>query len=281
MAKKRKTTTRSTSKGRSVKLKGRRVSRRPVDGRLSAALGKYVIPLTLLTVLLGATVFLAMSGYQTAASSSFFALRSVDVRGNERTAADDIKRIVTNSVERTGVWNADLGDIRTAIEKFPFVKAAAVSRVLPGGIRVNITERVPAAVVRLSQGNYLVDGDGTILALATDKNHDLPFVLVGWDEAKSEKAGTENLARLKMYKRMLDEWKQFDLASRVKEVNLSNPRDPIAVFEDSGNPIAVSLGKENLGKGLRSAIEAASGKGGKVKGVNAEGVFPVLQYRDQ
>jgi cell division septal protein FtsQ len=277
MAKKRKTTTRSTSKGRSVKLKGRRVSRRPVDGRLSAALGKYVIPLTLLTVLLGATVFLAMSGYQTAASSSFFALRSVDVRGNERTAGDDIKRIVTSSVERTGVWNADLSDIRTAIEKFPFVKAAAVSRVLPGGIRVNITERVPAAVVRLSQGNYLVDGDGTILALATDKNHDLPFVLVGWDEAKSEKAGTENLARLKMYKKMLDEWKQFDLASRVKEVNLSNPRDPIAVFEDSGNPIAVSLGKENLGKGLRSAIEAASGKGGKVKGVNAEGVFPVRQ----
>jgi cell division septal protein FtsQ len=281
MAKKRKTATRSTSKGRSVKLKGRRVSRRPVEGRLSAALGKYIIPLTILAVLLGATVFLALSGYQTAASSSFFALRSVDVRGNDRTAEDDIKRIVTTSVERTGVWNADLGDIRTAIEKFPFVKAAAVSRVLPGGIRVNVIERVPAAVVRLSQGNYLVDGDGTILALANGKNTDMPFVLVGWDEAKTEKAGTENLARLKMYKKMLDEWKQFDLASRVKEVNLSNPRDPVAVVEDSGNPIAVSLGKENLGKNLRSAIEAASGKGGKVKGVNAEGVFPVLQYRDQ
>jgi hypothetical protein len=126
----------------------------------------------------------------------------------------------------------------------------------------------------------LVDGEAAVLALANEKNNDLPFVLQGWDESKTEKAVTENLNRLKVYKKMLDEWKQFDLASRVKRVDLSNPRDPVAVIEDSGNQIAVTLGKENLGKSLKSAIEAASGKGGKLKGINAEGVFPVLQYNE-
>ena len=53
---------------------------------------------------------------------------------------------------KAGVWNADLADIRAKIEKFPFVKTAAVSMVLPSGIRVNITERIPAAVVHFSPG---------------------------------------------------------------------------------------------------------------------------------
>jgi cell division septal protein FtsQ len=282
MAKKKRATSNSRAKTRSVKLKGsRRVQKRAARGQITAAVGKYLLPMLITAVLLGATVFLAVSGYQTATASSFFGLRTVDVRGNERTPPEDIKRVVSASVEKTGVWNADLGEIRMAIEKFPFVKSAAVSRMLPGGIRVNVTERVPAAVVRLSSGNYLVDGDGTLLAIVKDKSSDFPFVLQGWDEAKTEKAGTDNLARLKVYKKMLDEWKQFDLVSRVKEVNLSNPRDPVAVIEDSGSPVAITLGRDGLGKSLRAAIEAVSGKGGAVKEVNAEGISPVLQYRDQ
>jgi hypothetical protein len=88
----------------------------------------------------------------------------------------------------------------------------------------------------------------------------------------------DNLARLKLYRKMLDEWKQFDLTSRVKEVNLANPREPVAVIEDSGRSITVTLAKDNLGKSLKTAIEAVSGKGARVKSVDAEGIYPVLQY---
>jgi cell division septal protein FtsQ len=278
MAKRKKQTTRSKTK--TTRARSRRVSRPSVAHGIGFAVGRYFLPLAAIVVLLGATVFIAASGYDTFARSSFFSLRNVDVRGVDRTPADDIKRVVSSSVEKTGVWNADLAEIRVAVEKFPFIKTAAVSRMLPGGIRVNVTERTPVAVVKLSSGNYLVDGEAAVLALANEKNNDLPFVLQGWDESKTEKAVTENLNRLKVYKKMLDEWKQFDLASRVKRVDLSNPRDPVAVIEDSGNQIAVTLGKENLGKSLKSAIEAASGKGGKLKGINAEGVFPVLQYNE-
>src|SRR5438046_388321 len=82
-------------------------------------------------------------------------------------------------------------------------------------------------------------------ATANDKNDKaFPFVLYGWDESKTEKAGPDNLARLKLYRKMFDEWKQFDLASRVKDVNLSNVRAPAATIEDSGRTIAVSLAKD-------------------------------------
>ena len=39
---------------------------------------------------------------------------------------------------------------------------------------------------------------------------------------------------MKVYKKMIDEWQQFSLAERVKQVNLANPREPVAVVEDSG-----------------------------------------------
>jgi cell division protein FtsQ len=218
-------------------------------------------------------------GYKTATASEFFRVKSVDVRGNDRTSADEIKKVVLASAGQTGVWNADLGDIRTKIEKFPFVKTAAVSMQLPAGIRVNVVERIPTAIVQLSSGTFLVDSDGTILAAATDKDkQQFPFSLQGWDETKTEKAVTDNISRLKVYKKMADEWQQFSLAERVKQVNLANPREPVAVVEDSGNRISVTLARDSLGKSLKTALEALAGKGAKIKAVDVEGASPLIQY---
>ena len=272
MAKKKKT----RAKGASVKLNGRRVSQ--TRGDASRGLARYAIPIAILILLVAGIGFFVFSGYQTATASTFFAIKSIDVRGAERTPVEDIRRIVSAGAEKPGVWNADLSDIRVRLEKFPFVKSAAVSRVLPSGIRVNITERAPAAIVHVTSGNFLVDGDGVMLGAVTANDKQFPFVLQGWDESKTEKAAPENLARLKLYRKMLDEWAQFDLASRVKQVDLANPRDPVAVVEDSGRSISISLSRENLGKSLKTAIEAVSGKGSKIRSVDAGGVYPVISY---
>lgn len=241
---------------------------------------RFLLPIVIICLLLTAIGFLGFMGLRTAAASGFFGLRNVDVRGTERVSPDDIRRLVATSVEKPGVWNADLSDLKSKIEKFPFVKSAAVSRILPGSIRVNVTERVPAAIVHLSSGDFLIDGDGVVLTAATPKDKDFPFALYGWDESKTEKAMPDNQARLKLYRKMLDEWKQFDLASRVTQVNVANVREPVAVVEDSGRAISVTLAKDNLGKSLKTAIEAISGKGAKIKSVNSEGLYPVIQFVD-
>jgi len=235
--------------------------------------------LVVVTVLmLGAVGFLGVSGYKTVTTSDFFRLQNVDVQGTERTSAEEVRRIVTMAAEKPGVWHADLSEIRARIEKFPFVKTAAVSMALPSGIRVRITERVPVAIVQMNVGKFLVDGDGTLLAAATPAEKGFPMVLKGWDESKTERAIPDNIARLKVYKKMLDEWQQFDLLSRVKEVDLSNPRNPVAVVEDSSRSVPVTLARESMGKSLKTAIEALSGKGSRVRAVDAGGVYPVLQY---
>ncbi len=267
-------------KAKSSSSRGRKASSYSFNQLTAQRFGNFAVPLVISSVLLACLVFIGFLGYRTATASGFFGLRKIDVRGTERSSADDIRRVVAASVEKRGVWNADLADIRSKVEKFPFVKAAAVSMVLPAGIRVSVTERIPTAIVHLKSGDFLVDGEGTVLSAAAANDKDFPFVLQGWDEAKTEKAMPDNLARLKVYRKMLDEWKQYDLASRVKEVNLANPREPVAVVEDSGRNITVALASKDLGKSLRMAIEAVSGKGAKVRSVDAGGIYPVLQYLD-
>lgn len=265
-------------KAKSSPLRGRKSS--SASHFTARRFGNFVVPFFISAVLLACLVFIGLLGYRTATASGFFGLRNIDVRGTERSSADDIRRVVASSVEKRGVWNADLADIRAKVEKFPFVKSASVSMVLPAGIRVSVIERIPTAIVHLKSGDVFVDAEGAILSTASANDKDFPFVLQGWDEAKTEKAMPDNLARLKVYRKMLDEWKQYDLASRVKEVNLADPREPMAVVEDSGRNITVALASKDLGKSLRMAIEAVSGKGAKVKSVDAGGIYPVLQYLD-
>lgn len=276
MAAKKKRTTKKSPASTGVS-RSRRSSRvRPHS--VAFNIGRFGLPLLISGILVVALAVLGFTFYRSATTSDFFHVRSIEVRGNDRTPGEDIRRLVAAEVERTGIWNADLGDLRAKIEKFPYAKTASVSRVLPAGIRVDLVERVPAAVVKLSSGSYLVDADGTLLEKAGNNEHMFPFPLQGWDESKTEKAGPENLLRLKMYKKMLDEWKQFDLAARVKYVDLANMKEPIAVVEDSGRPISITVAKDNLGKSLKTAVEAVSGKGTKVKSVDAEGVSPVITY---
>jgi cell division septal protein FtsQ len=241
-------------------------------------LGRYVLPAVLSTVIIGCIGFLVVMGYRTVTASNFFDVKTVDVRGVHRSSGADIQKIVTGQTEKSGAWNADLPDLKMRIEKLPFIKSAAVSRVLPNGIRVNVVERIPVAVARLQGGDFLIDADGEVLATVNKNDQEFPMVIRGWDEAKSEKATKDNLQRIKLFQKMSAEWSQFDLGSRIREIDLSSLSEPKVVVEDSGAQIPISLQKENFGKILKTALEAIAGKGEKIKSVNAAGVYPVIEY---
>ncbi|MFN2412067.1 MAG: hypothetical protein ABR535_03300, partial [Pyrinomonadaceae bacterium] len=146
-------------------------------------------------------------------------------------------------------------------------------------IRVTVTERVPAAIVRLAGGDVLIDEDANILASARYPEEHLPFILVGWDEAKTEKASKENLERLTMYRKMLGDWQQFNLASRIKLVNMTDLRDPRAVTVDSGQPVSIAVGRSDFAEQLKKGITAIVGKGQTFEAVNLVGQNMILAPR--
>ncbi|HEY2867112.1 MAG TPA: FtsQ-type POTRA domain-containing protein [Pyrinomonadaceae bacterium] len=238
---------------------------------------RYFLPGVLSVGILAALVTLAVVGYQTVTASNFFEVKTIDVNGVERSSMDDIRRIVASDTQKTGAWNADLPELRQKIEKLPFVKFAAVSRLLPNGLKVVINERVPIAVVKVSTGNFLIDTDGEMLAPPKTDDSAL-MVIAGWDEAKTEKAQKDNQTRIKMFQKMISDWGALGLATHVKLIDLADLQEPKATIQDSGRDIPVTLARDDYAKSLRSAIEAIAGKGEKVRSVNAGGVYPIIDY---
>ena len=239
----------------------------------------FVLPFFLsfcILVCLGALGFI---GYRTVTASDFFNVRAVEVRGAERASKKEIERIVSTQSAQSGVWNADLAEIKQKIERVAFVKTAAVSQLLPNGIRVDVREREPKAIVRLSGGDFLVDAEGEILSPVEGNEEKLPFAMSGWDEAKTERAFKENLERIKIYQKMLGEWQDSDLATRVTMVNLSDLREPRAITEDSGTTVSIAVGRENFGQHLSNGIKAIVGKGATFEAVNLVGQNMILAPR--
>ena len=213
-------------------------------------------------------------GYRTVTASEFFDVKKIDVRGAAHASKSDIEKIVAANTERSGVWNADLKEIKDRVERLDFVKSAAVSRVLPDGVRVNLIERVPKAGVRLPGGDFWADEEGVIIAPVNKTALLPPFVMRGWDESKTDKAVRENQTRVRLYQKMLEEWKTFELDKRVKIVDMTNLTEPKATVEDSGEAVEIILAKDNFGKKLQFGLENIAGKGQQFLGIDVSEVQP-------
>lgn len=206
-----------------------------------------------LALVVGIGIF---AGYRAAASASFFQVRKVEVQGASRISADEVQALVRKEVEKTGVWKADLKGMSTRLEKLPWIRTAIVSRVLPDGIRVRITERVPRAVVRTASGRFRwVDEEAVLLGEMLPTDQIPPFFLRGLNEEDSEVARTENRERVEKFLELQRAWDAAGLSERVSEVNLIDIRDIRAQLAGDDSHIEIRLGSQDHGKRLKDGLE--------------------------
>lgn len=271
--------TRTTNK---ASLRGIKSKRTPADRKSNPGrFANFFVPLFFIFGILFCLGFLGLMGYRTVTASAFFDVKTVDIRGVARASKSDIERIVSRQTDRSGVWNADLSQVKSDVEKLPYVRSAVVSRVLPDGLRVSVKERVPRVVARFDTGDYWVDDEAVILEAVGKTEDRPPFVLRGWDESKADKSAKENQDRVKMYLKMLDEWQNFDLAKRVSVVNLANLREPQAVVSDSGEAVTIILPIENFANRLKFGLEKIAGRGKEIKSIDVNNVQGILGFREK
>ena len=226
----------------------------PFSARLRSLLGYVPAFLKLaLAIVIGVLVF---AGYRAAASASFFQLRNVEVQGTSRLQPAEIQGLVRQSVEKTGVWQADLNGINERIERLPWVRTAIVSRVLPDRIRVRITERTPRAVVRTSAGRFRwVDEEAALLGEMQPTDQIPAFFLRGLSDEDSESAHNENRERVAKFLELQRDWDASGLSERVSEVNLLDIRDVRAQLAGDNSQIEVRLGSRDQAERLKGAFK--------------------------
>jgi cell division protein FtsQ len=250
----------------------KRENSEPLAVRIKSVL-RYV-PLALRIAVVAIVCLIAFVGYRAAASASFFAIRTVETKGASRASVLDIQAAVRRHVSQTGVWSADLNDLSKGLERLPWVRTAVVTRVLPDGIRVRITERVPKAVLRNSAGRFIwVDDDAVALGEMSSTDQMPAFFLRGWNEDGSTTAQTENRARVAKFLELQRDWDAQRLSERVSEVNLLDLRDVRVQLAGDDSQIEVRLGSQEQGPRLTKALSVLDAQRQTSRG-------PLISYID-
>jgi cell division protein FtsQ len=250
----------------------KRENSEPLAVRIKSVL-RYV-PLALRIAVVAIVCLIAFVGYRAAASASFFAIRTVETKGASRASVLDIQAAVRRHVSQTGVWSADLNDLSKGLERLPWVRTAVVTRVLPDGIRVRITERVPKAVMRNSAGRFIwVDDDAVSLGEMSSTDQMPAFFLRGWNEDGSTTAQTENRARVAKFLELQRDWDAQRLSERVSEVNLLDLRDVRVQLAGDDSQIEVRLGSQEQGPRLTKALSVLDAQRQTSRG-------PLISYID-
>ena len=249
-----------------------RESGESIGTRARALLG--YVPLALRIGLFAIIALVGLVGYRAAASADFFKVRKVETRGAVRASNDDIKATVLHDVGETGVWRADLDQLSKHLERLPWVRTAIVTRVLPDGIRVRITERQPRAVVRTTSGRFMwVDDDAVYLGEMAPTDQMPAFFLHGWNEDDSSQAQAGNRERVRRFLELQREWEAQGVSDRVSEVNLLDLRDVRVQLAGDDAQIEVRLGADDQAARLRKALSVLDAQRQTARG-------PLISYID-
>ena len=261
-------------KGRSAV--GQRPAKRGANESIAARLRSLLtyVPLALRIGVVAIIALIAFVGYRAAASASFFQVRTIETRGASRASVDDIKNLVRRDVSETGVWQADLQALSNHLERLPWVRTAVVTRVLPDGIRVRITEREPKAVVRTTAGRFVwVDDDAVYLGEMAPTDQMPAFFLRGWNEEDSNNARAENRDRVRKFLELQRDWSGQGLSERVSEVNLLDLRDVRVQLAGDDSQIEVRLGSQDQSARLSKALSVLDAQRQTSRG-------PLISYID-
>jgi cell division protein FtsQ len=262
--------------GKNKSSAGQRPAKRGSNENITARLRSLLtyVPLALRIGVAAIIALIAFVGYRAAASASFFQVRTVETRGASRASVDDIKNAVRRDVSETGVWRADLQQLSSHLERLPWVRTAVVTRVLPDGIRVRITEREPKAVVRTSAGRFMwVDDDAVYLGEMSPTDQMPAFFLRGWNEDNSNTAQAENRDRVRKFLELQRDWSGQGISERVSEVNLLDLRDVRVQLANDDSQIEVRLGGQDQSARLGKALSVLDAQRQTARG-------PLISYID-
>ncbi|MGA3323903.1 MAG: FtsQ-type POTRA domain-containing protein [Terriglobia bacterium] len=175
----------------------------------------------------------------------------------------------------TNVFRMSLDVRRRGVETLPWVREASVTRVLPHGLLVHITERTPVAYANVGGRVSLVDGDGMLLEKPENGAFDFP-VLYGLENLASI---DERRARLALYQEFM---RQLGVEVpragwMISEVYLTDAEDLRALLISGQQTVQVHFGQKDFLERFRNflaLLPEIQKSNGKLDSVD-------LRYRNQ
>jgi cell division protein FtsQ len=218
------------------------VRRGPIAKKTANQL-KIASMLTVAGVLIGG---MAVAAYGYGIHGKRFLLASsdnIDISGVHNTSRKQVMEIAGADIGRN-VFSVPLDERRMQLEKIPWVESAAVMRLLPDRLAVDITERTPVAFVQIGAKIHLIDAGGVVLGPPASRQVRYSFpVIHGITE--TEPLSTR-AAVMQIYNRLMSELGAGNYAQQLSEVDLSDPEDVKATVNDAGGTVLIHLGSSDF-----------------------------------
>jgi len=178
----------------------------------------------------------------------------ITVRGNERMSRGEVLAILDGLRGRSMV-TADLESWRQKLLNSPWVADAAIRRVLPGTLTVAISERRPMGIGRIRDVLYLIDQQGAIIDEYGPNYAELDLPIIDGLAAAPSTSGTlvdETRAALAA-RVMTDLHQRPDLAGRISQIDVSDPRDAVVILK--GDTALVRVGEDHFVERIQSYVD--------------------------
>jgi cell division protein FtsQ len=109
-----------------------------------------------------------------------FVIRYVDLTETRRVSRDQVLALLDLPAER-GLLQTDTAALQRVLETHPWIRSAAVRRVFPDTLAVDVQEREPVAILRTGGPDFLVDYEGVLLMKHPPRHDESLPVLKGVD----------------------------------------------------------------------------------------------------
>ena len=238
---------------------------KPVEVRKKSFLRRFredVLPWMKLATLAGAAVGVGVLAGHFLFYSPWLLLTQpsqVEVAGNQYVPRDSVVALFAPDRNHS-LLRIPLEARREQIERIAWVESARVERILPGQIRVEITERHPVSFLRTGSELGLIDAQGVILDRPSQGDFQLP-VVSGLRESMPQ---AERASRMRLFLQFQQEIEAVRAGSSemISEVDLSNGEDlrammvpPMAGSGAAQQAVLVHFGTTEFGPRFRLLLD--------------------------
>jgi cell division protein FtsQ len=199
-------------------------------------------------LVVGVVGLVGITSYRYGTQSWRFRIDSSDniaLLGNHNVTRAQVLEVMGGDIDRN-IFFVPLAERKKQLEDIPWVESAAVMRLYPNRVRIELHERTPVAFVAVNSHIAFIDAHGVIMDLPAGAQTTYSFpVIVGMSE--NEPLSTR-APRMKVYAELIRELDSTGAhySQSLSEVDLSDPDDVKATVSDPKGAVLVHLGSSNF-----------------------------------
>lgn len=181
---------------------------------------------------------------------------TITISGNARVARGEVLALL-DGLRGANMVLLDLEPWRRKLMASPWVADAAMRRVLPATVQVEIVERQPMAIGRMGGALYLIDERGAVIDEFGPNYAELDLPVVdGLAAASDEGAMLVDEPRSALAARLLASLEaRPDVARHVSQIDVSDVRDAVVTLK--GDAAMVRIGHDDFVQRLQSYLDLA------------------------